>query len=121
MASRATRSLNCEIVRTTKGELKMADAPGSNGALIARNVALVLGAIALIIWFLMRFSETVSVDGIDCGTDSNAVAVPSDELSACAAAIDAHHHALGFAIVVALVLFIVAFTIHWSAKRSAAG
>jgi hypothetical protein len=99
----------------------MADAPGSNAALIARNVALVLGVIALIVWFGMRFSETVSADGIDCLKDgSEPAAVPSYELSACAAAIDAHHHALGFAIGLALVLFIVAFTIHWSAKRSAA-
>jgi hypothetical protein len=97
----------------------MADAPGSNGALIARNVALVLGIIALIIWLAM-FNEAVSVDGIDCTRGSNVMAVPSYELSACADAIDAHHHALGFAIGAALVLFIVAFTIHWSAKPSAA-
>jgi hypothetical protein len=99
----------------------MADMRGSSGALIARNVALVLGVIALVVWFAMMFVETVTVDGIDCLKDgSDPVAVPSYELSACADAIDAHHHALGFAISVALVLFIIAGTIHWTAKRSAA-
>jgi hypothetical protein len=97
----------------------MADAPGSNGALIARNVALVLGVIALIVWFGMRFTETVSADGVDCFRGSQVMAVPSYDLSACAAAIDGHYQATGFAIGLALVLFIVAGTIHWSVRRGA--
>jgi hypothetical protein len=97
----------------------MAGPASSNDALIARNVALVLGGIALVIWVAMRFFETVSVDGIDCGSGSDVATVPQSEIAACSAALDAHHHAVGFAIAAAIVFFIVAFTIHWSANRNA--
>jgi ABC-type Fe3+ transport system permease subunit len=97
----------------------MADRPRSSGAIIARNVAAVLGAITLIVYLAMRFSDShVSADGYDCGTLSTPMAVPYGELSACANAFDSFHLTLGLTVGAAIVLVIVAVTIHVSVTRS---
>ncbi|MDP9066584.1 MAG: hypothetical protein M3O06_12065 [Pseudomonadota bacterium] len=110
-------------IRRPKGALTMmADAPSSNGVCaVARNIVSVLGVLAVLVWFVLRLFKTVSVDGVNCGNDSTQVAVPSYELSACAVAIDSYHQALVFVLVAALVLFVIAYIIHWFTKRSAAG
>jgi hypothetical protein len=86
------------------------------GALIARNVCLVLGGIASVVWLAMRFSMTVTTaDGINC---RSRYGVPRAELEACAVALDNYHHELGLIFGLAAVFFIVALVVHLTAKRA---
>jgi|tagenome__1003787_1003787.scaffolds.fasta_scaffold20955053_7 hypothetical protein len=89
------------------------------GALIARNVCLVLGGIAFVVWLAMRFATTVTTaDGINCQSQYG---VPREELEACGVALDNWHHELGLVIGLAAIFVIVAITIHLTVKRITPG
>jgi hypothetical protein len=87
----------------------------STGVLIARNVCLALGGIALVVWFFMLFMTVTTIDGIDCESKWG---VPRADLEACAVALDNYHHEVGLIFGLAAVFFIVALVIHLTAKRA---